>query len=412
MTVPDTGGANGRMDSPGRREPGVLLRLAYLVVAVLISAAGASLLVYTSCRLLRPLPEVPALPPAPPEIAYPGAVRVLLRKSAEAFSVEAPHGAIWTALDAEGPRSLGDGRGPWTVGVGEEGIRLDDRLVPENEVFLQTRDGGIVLDGTPYRGDMVLQLGSSGLLSVLNDVDAEEYLRSVVASEVYSRWPLEALMAQAVTARTFMLYAVAGKGYLTLADMAYRGRDVETRSVNLATQLTRGIILTYEDRVLPAYFQSTCGGHTAPVEKVFAEEPIPPLGGVECLWCSDSPWFGWKATVQSSDLTAALTDRGVGEIREIAVEGAGADGYARYILVNGTVKLSAAAFRRAVGGRLLKSTCFQAAVSGSEVTFTGRGFGHGVGLCQWGARGLADAGRTWQEVLLTYYPGAQIRKAW
>lgn len=401
--------------SPGsarQNAPGLRMRLTCLAAAVLISVVGGGLLVRTSCRLLRPLPEVPPLPPAPEGIVRPDAVRVLLRKTDSPFAVEAPEGGIWTALGPDGPRALGDGKGPWQVGMRDDLILLDTEPVPEKEVFLQTRGGGILLDDAPYRGDMVLQAGSGGLLSVLNDVDAEQYLCSVVGSEVYSRWPLEALMAQAVTARTFMLYSVSQKGYLTLADMAYRGRDAESRPCSLATQLTRGIVLTYDDRILPAYFQSTCGGHTAPVDKAFAEKPIPPLAGVECPWCRRSPWYEWEAVVPASALVQALSDRGVAEIREVSVEGTGEDGYATYVVINGTGKLSAGAFRRTVGAGLLKSACFTATVEDGEVRFAGHGFGHGVGLCQWGARGLAGEGRSWQEILQTYYPGAEIRKAW
>jgi stage II sporulation protein D len=96
----------------------------------------------------------------------------------------------------------------------------------------------------------------------------------------------------------------------------------------------------------------------------------------------------------------------------LSTEGTGDDGYARYVVINDSIKLSAEAFRQTLGPNRLKSACFSATVGPQTTVFRGRGYGHGVGLCQWGAHGLARTGKGWQDLLHTYYPGATICKAW
>jgi stage II sporulation protein D len=107
-----------------------------------------------------------------------------------------------------------------------------------------------------------------------------------------------------------------------------------------------------------------------------------------------------------------LGDPAIRGLDSLDTEGTGRDGYATYVVVNGMLKVSAESFRHMVGASLLKSARFSAAVGAGVTVFRGRGYGHGVGMCQWGAHGMARAGRNWQEILQEYYPGAGICKGW
>jgi stage II sporulation protein D len=107
-------------------------------------------------------------------------------------------------------------------------------------------------------------------------------------------------------------------------------------------------------------------------------------------------------------VAAALANWGITSVTSIQIEGVDGAGYAEDVLINGTVRMRAYSFRSALGPNLLRSTAFGVEAQGDAFKFSGRGWGHGVGLCQWGARGMAREGRGWQEILMHYYPGAEI----
>ena len=100
------------------------------------------------------------------------------------------------------------------------------------------------------------------------------------------------------------------------------------------------------------------------------------------------------------------------DVRSISPEGAEPDGYARFVLVNDEVRMAAGALQLALGPNRIRSTCFRVTAEAGSFRFAGHGYGHGVGLCQWGARGMANDGKSWQEILLHYYPGALLQKAY
>ncbi len=363
-----------------------------------------------------------AFPPAPHAISAPSHVKVVVARSGGELSVACPGGGSWYA-DAEGERTLiATGSGPWLAGCEGGRLMLDKKGQAATAIELYCADDVFKLGRRTYRGRLRISARSQGGIIATNIVPPADYLRSVVGSELYEDWPLDTLMAQAVAARTFMLCALAAKGYMSAADMAYRGVEAECRSADLAVGLTDGIILTYDERILPAYFHSTCGGHTAPADKAFAEEPIGPLQGVPCEWCWQSPTHRWRARIPGYRIRRALRERGLGLesplARVVAVSPVGTepDGYARFVDVvwspaaDGPIRMGANAFRRAVGSRLLRSACFTVRADGSRFVFDGRGHGHGVGMCQWGAHGLAEAGGTWRDILNHYYPGAAIQK--
>ena len=394
------------------------LRLLPVVLSVLVAVGATLAFVTWSCRERRPLPTVPPLPAAPQAISVPQTVRVLLARRRPELTVECPQGGVWHWRDEEGAELVAEtGTGPWVVQSANGRIVLNGKEQPPGDLELTPVAGPLRVEDTAYRGNLLARPFPEGV-SAFNVLDSERYLRGVVGAELYRSWPLEALMAQAVAARTFMLYAVAAKGYVTRVDMAYRGMDKENGSADLACELTRGIVLTYADRVLPAYFQSTCGGHTTSVDKMFAMDVIPPLAGVPCDWCRSTRWYDWRADLSADEVAQSLQNRGIilqGDgantsqtVETLETEGAEPDGYARFVVVNGEARVSASAFRLAMGGNVIRSPNFRVERRGEGFRFDGHGFGHGVGLCQWGAWGGARAGATWQDILLHYYPGATI----
>ena len=385
------------------------LPLGLALAAVLAGMAILGLIAVRGRRFWRPLPVVPPFPAAAASITCPETVPVAIASSAPSLAVACPDGGNWYA---PGERFLDMGEGPWEITETDGALVFEGKPVPEGELRLLTNEDAFVLGKRSYRGDLTVKVRSDGGLRAVNDLAPEDYVAAVVGSEMYSRWPMETLMAQAVAARTFMLHTLSERGYMVWTDMAYGGVDAESRSSRLATKLTRGIILVWDDRPLPAYFQSTCGGQTVAVERMFASDPIPPLRGVDCPWCRSSRWYDWHFEMAGREIAKRLEGFGLAEVRSIKPIETEPDGYARFVLINHDVKLAAGALRSALGGNRMRSTKFQVTEQDGVFSFDGLGFGHGVGMCQWGARGMARAGHTWQEILLHYYPGAAIRKAY
>jgi stage II sporulation protein D len=400
---------SGRPADAGPR--GVALRRFCAAMLGLALFVTATALVIYCFRLRWRLPPVPPLPAAPPTVSRPERVRVVVGTDAE-LTVSAPGGGTLRAGREADGRVLAAGRKEWRLSPSDGVLELNGEPLHESEARLVGNKELCRVGERTYRGVLHVRARGDGRLTAANLIEPEAYLRAVVGSEVYGDWPLEALMAQAVAARTFMLHAMAEKGYLTRADMAYRGVEAEGRSFDLAVGLTRGIVLLYRGEVLPAYFHSTCGGHTASVEKVFAEPPMPPLSGVACPWCAGSPWFAWRAELTGERIAELLDDERIATVTSLAPEGTAPEGCARYVLVNGEVRVGAGALRLALAPEGVRSANFGVTPLDGRFLLEGRGYGHGAGLCQWGARGMARAGHGWQEILLHYYPGAELRKAY
>jgi len=341
----------------------------------------------------------------------PSTVRIVLSSRSAALQVSCRGTGTWFGMDGGSYRALGaSGAGPWTLTQRSGTLAVNGQALPHAEVELQPGGGAFQLGDAAYRGRLRVKAAADGNLTASNLLPPQAYLRSVVGSEMFASWPLDALMAQAVAARTYMLFAIADKGYLNRMDMAYKGISAEHRAPTLAVDLTDGIVLTYGGRILPAYFHSTCGGHTASVKKVFGQDLIGPLTGVPCEWCEASPTYRWAARIPVRHIVAALKSKGIERLDSIEPLDTAPDGYARDILLNGEVRMDANAFRLAVSPAQVKSTRFDVTRDGDSYVFRGRGYGHGIGLCQWGAHGMAKAGRSWEEILLHYYPGAELRK--
>jgi stage II sporulation protein D len=196
----------------------------------------------------------------------------------------------------------------------------------------------------------------------------------------------------------------------------YRGRWGEDHRTDRAIAETAGLVLMAGDVVVPGFHHSCCGGHTADSREVYGVSSVRmPVEGVPCTWCRGSRnWGPWTLTVSWSGLNrriGGLLDAGI--VRDIETSGTTDSGRVREVLVTAggrPHRIDAARFRLAVGADRLRSTRFTLTRSRAGVTFSGTGWGHGVGLCQEGARAQATAGRSWREILATYFPGATVTR--
>jgi stage II sporulation protein D len=266
----------------------------------------------------------------------------------------------------------------------------------------------------------VLRKGKS--LAIVNQVDLEEYVKGVVPSEVSSAWHPEMLKVQAIAARTYALYnkmLSMGREYdvvATIQDQVYRGRAGVDNRVEQAVEGTRGIVVTHQHAPIYAAFSSTAAGPTEDAVNVWANKDLPYLKGVECPFDLDSPYYQWKASVKIDQLERNLRQQGfavgtIATITPIAYSRAGRVARLRILHSGGEVILRGEDLRKAVGYTVIPSTQFDVESVGSDVTFAGYGAGHAVGLCQWGAKELAELGYSYASILQYYYPGTELQNA-
>lgn len=263
--------------------------------------------------------------------------------------------------------------------------------------------------------------------ATIRPMDIESYLCGVVAGEMKNDWPLEALRAQAILARTFVLKFVSEKS------SRYEGADVSTditeaqayseESINdrvrEAVRSTAGMVLVDEDGRLPyTWFHAHSGGRTAlAVEGLDWQEDEPgytaTLEGLDSDAAPDSA-REWSATFPVKEfLTGCRAAGAVVETAErVTVKEKGDSGRAVTLSVDG-VEVNAARLRLALGSTVMRSTLLTSlSADGKEVRMSGRGYGHGVGMPQWGAYALAQDGYPGEEIATYYYKGLSLAQLW
>lgn len=287
-------------------------------------------------------------------------------------------------------------------------------------VRLAPRSGFLQVNGRPYRGIVEIRRASSGRLTVINELDLEEYLYGVVRSEMDPRWPPEALRAQAVAARSLAVYSAgryAAEGYdvrSTTDSQVYGGVAAEDPRTTTAVDATRGQVILYEGRAVFAAFHADSGGATENSEFVWGGA-IPHLRGVPDPYSRDATNHQWSLRLEFGAIEAALQRAGrpvtgLQRVEIVATSPSGRVMTLRLVTATGTVGMRGTDFRTAIGVATVRSTLFtvRALPGDAAVELTGRGSGHGVGMSQWGARGQALAGRDYTEILRYYYTGVSV----
>ncbi len=255
----------------------------------------------------------------------------------------------------------------------------------------------------------------------------EDYIAGVVAGEMKNDWPLEALAAQAILARTFTLQAIDEKGGVpsrgTQAStdikefQAYDAKSVND-TVKTAVQMTRGMVITYQGKPIQAWFHASAGGITATAKEGLNykyEEPpyIESVQSPDDLAPEDVK--NWTASFTKQEMIAALNKIGknVSAIDMVEIGQKGPSGRAVTLMINKTTEVSGPDLRVALDSTKLKSMLLdKVEVTGDNVTFTGKGYGHGVGMSQWGANKLATMGKKPEEIIGQYFKGVTIEKRW
>ncbi|MBX7118567.1 MAG: SpoIID/LytB domain-containing protein [Gemmatimonadaceae bacterium] len=401
---------------------------------------------------VEPIPRDPA--PPTPGIGIGPVVRVGLRVSRADTAALAATGA-WRLIDQRGgvlvraragERWFLERRGGQLRAVREGGIRTGWQVAP---LMQYPEEGSFVrTGGRSYRGALAWVPTDTGYLAV-NHVPLEDYLRGVVPLEIGERSPGEraAVEAQAIAARSYtVMRLIAARGgssrsphfevVASVADQVYGGQEAERPLADAAVTATAGLVLRIGTRVVNAPFYSTCGGQTAAAEEVWRTGGEPHLRrvsdripGTDRHYCDIAPRFAWTRSWTGSELdavvrrylasVAAVGSGGPGRVTDLVVEERTPSGRVGTLIVRTdrgsyTVRGNdARSVLRSPGGEPLNSSYFSVTTERDDgrlvrAVIRGNGYGHGVGMCQWGAIGRARAGQDVRTILRTYYPGTTV----
>ncbi len=300
--------------------------------------------------------------------------------------------------------------------------------------YVKPKANVVVVNKKSYYGYLEVRR-HYGKIWVINTLSIEDYLKGVVPCEIGRLKPdlIEAAKAQAVAARTYT-YAHLGKNeklgfdlYATTKDQVYGGIEVEDSVINRAIARTRGQIIMYNYKPIDAKYHSTCGGRTADYNDAWGGNPVSYLRSVECEFCRESPHFAWQKiqgkqeffdnlranlnragfVISDSELIKAFRFKRNGKSKRI-IE-------IKILTSESEHTIPAGKIRLVLGspgdpGGLLKSNWFSMIPQGDRIIIEGKGFGHGTGMCQFGAIGMARKGKKYREILKHYYPGTELVK--
>ncbi|GAB4535351.1 MAG: SpoIID/LytB domain-containing protein [Thermodesulfovibrionia bacterium] len=314
-------------------------------------------------------------------------------------------------------------------------LMLKDPNLPlpsEGARSLGTVNGKIIVNGEVYSGNLEV-IGDSNGLYVIKELPLEDYVEGVVSAEGGKDWELEALKAQAVIARTYAILYIENnpkKGFhltSTIMNQAYKEGD-NSPLIKRAVKETEGEVLVYNDRPINALYHSVCVGKTEIPEEVWGNDyptvtsppgtvtsppgtvTSPPyLKSVDCN-TKDTPYDNWQRRFSIPNLERAIGIDGIKDIEVVDYTLTGRVRTLRFKTEGSLIEIKATELRRMLGYKELPSTDFSVRIEGDSVIFDGRGWGHGVGLSQWGAQEMAKNGKDYREILEHFYPGAVIKK--
>ncbi len=300
----------------------------------------------------------------------------------------------------------------------------------------------LVCNGMKLRGKLKI-VNNLNSVSLVNTLDLDSYLKGVIPREMplgKEKENYEALKAFAICARTYSLIKINSGSvlqtkkyfdlYIDVRDQVYGGVDTEKPISNLAVDETQNLILTYDGKPAKVYYHSTCAGKTEDAKNIFEADSVPYLSGVEdgkVPYCSISPSFNWEEVYTPEVFIERLKNANLvgpgfdiiekvlivsrfesGRVNELRIDLADSHtGDATSVALQGNNIRSI--IRTANNKSILKSIWFDIKLDENKnVTITGKGYGHGVGLCQWGAIGQSRAGKSYKEILSHYFPGTKI----
>ena len=338
-------------------------------------------------------------------------VRVLISESSSPLSVKTS-GAIFIK-DLENSKKYSVKKeGTFKISTTAKQVQAGSvRSKKGLEISLKNAKDTFTINGNTYNGKLLIKPGAK--TQIVEVLPLEEYLQGVLPYEMSYSWPLEALKAQAVAARTYTLKSIENTKnnlfdlYSDVRSQMYKGSAKVYDSVKQAVGATKGQVLKYDKKLFYTYYHANCGGHTD--SPPWLASAIKPLQGAKCGYCAHGAGATWKHTLSKETVNNFLKKNKIaGTVKSVKIASKYPSGRAKDLKITTTKttkNIPCNTFRVGVGSTKFKS-CFITNING--LTFSGKGYGHGGGLCQEGAKGMAEAGKNYKDILKQYYPGAKL----
>ena len=344
-------------------------------------------------------------------------VRVAIMKDQE--SVKISGGEICITDFLTGQTLASGNNGSVVIKENENGLTINKIPISSTRIKIVNPSGFLKVNGKGYRGTLEVIEEKEHSLLIINELNLEDYLAGMVTQEMSSQWPVEALRAQAVAARTYALFQKANRKDAlyhlesTVLDQVYNGSDSENQLSLQAVNNTQGEVITFHNEIISAFYHSCCGGQTEPARLVW-QTGSPLLQSVICTFCSDFPRYFWELKLSNEEIIKRFNAEGyrLDKIEDIKVTKRSETNRAMEISIQGkgdNISITGNELRRILGFERLRSTNFIVKKLRGSTQFLGIGYGHGAGLCQWGAKKMAENGYTYRQILLYYYPVGEIK---
>ncbi|MBI2343755.1 MAG: SpoIID/LytB domain-containing protein [Deltaproteobacteria bacterium] len=307
------------------------------------------------------------------------------------------------------------------------GFLVNDNFFTGTHLLCAATTGTLFLNNLPIT-TMVLVVRSgetpaNARLTAIEEIPIERYLLGVIAGEMQAGWPAATLQAQAIAARSYVMARLeeqtdARAPYDVLAtveDQVYRPDFTPPAAIAAAVHATHGTVLMHQHHIVKSYFHSCCGGTTVSPTTIWGTSAAHELRTVRDPYCRRSPHYEWSLQLTEEDLESRLDAAGyivsrIHGVTAMPVPYGGRVTDVRLQTEGEPFSINSNTFRKIVGYDQLKSTWFTVRHTRHGWLFRGRGFGHGAGLCQWGAKTMGDRGRSAEQILSFYYPGTTIEK--
>lgn len=283
---------------------------------------------------------------------------------------------------------------------------------PQDGAFLINSDSPIYVDKIKrnYRGSISFRV-NNGKLDIINNVQLDDYLRGVLPKEMSPEFPMESLKAQALCSRSFAINnfnKYIKKGYNlddTTNSQVYYGKDVEEKSTDKAVETTLGEVIKYDGKIAETIFCASSGGYTVSSSDAWGGNAVPYLIAKEDPYSTHS----WEYTLKDSDLKKLnLSD--VFGVNLDSMNTSNRVNNISFSTSKGDITMKAKDFRQKIGNTRIKSTLFDIACDNNKIVVKGKGYGHGVGMSQYGAVEMAKKGNNYKDIIGFYFPGTNIEK--
>ena len=301
--------------------------------------------------------------------------------------------------------------------TGRKRMTLNGRTV-KKQTYVVSSKGELKMGKRRYRGVFFVIPDNGGLI-VVNEVELGEYLAGVLPAEIHPDWPMETLKAQAVASRSYAIHRMTENArkpwhlYGNVQDQVYLGFRLGNGRVVRAIEETRREILTFQGKVIPAFYHANSGGTTEDSANVW-NESLPFIVPLRVPYGRSDPHYDWVLKIPESRMLKALKKLGnpLAFLNGLEIERRTASGraYDLKIFGNRVKRVKATDLRDALGTSRLKSTKFEVSKRGSHFVFRGQGYGHGVGMCQWCAKEMAEQGFHYRRILASFYRDTKIKR--